>query len=166
MDAIGEDQTAALAALKSSDEFISDSLRTELEATRKQLAQKVFELDEMKEMLMTALVSKDKVQRRLDDTLASATGQQPPPAQEEAAQPKGKKEDAEKIDKLKAALRQKMEVSLGPYPSIDSPYMVAYLGVGSKTSPEKQVYERERSAKKRFAQLLGKSLGFPSLLEI
>ncbi|KAG7285329.1 hypothetical protein NEMBOFW57_009951 [Staphylotrichum longicolle] len=110
LDAIGQEQTTALAALKSSDELISESLRTELEATRKQLAQKLFELDEMKEQLMGALVSKDKVQRRLDDTLASAAGQQvesPPP--EEAAQPKGKKEDAEKIEKLKAALRQKME---------------------------------------------------------
>ncbi len=166
VDAIGEDQTAALAALKSSDEFISDSLRTELEATRKQLAQKVFELDEMKEMLMTALVSKDKVQRRLDDTLASATGQQPPPAQEEAAQPKGKKEDAEKIDKLKAALRQKMEVSLGPYPSIVSPYMVSFWGVGSKTTPEKRVYERERRAKKRFARSRANHPSLPSLPEI
>ncbi|GAB1313368.1 HOOK N-terminal domain-containing protein [Madurella fahalii] len=106
LDAIGQDQTAALAALKSSDELISESLRTELEATRKQLTQKAFESDRMKDQLMDALVSKDKIQKKLDDALAAAT-----PAtnsrQEEA--PKGKKEDAEKIEKLKTALRQKME---------------------------------------------------------
>lgn len=158
VDAIGQEQTTALAALKSSDELISESLRTELEATRKQLAQKLFELDEMKEQLMGALVSKDKVQRRLDDTLASAAGQQvesPPP--EEAAQPKGKKEDAEKIEKLKAALRQKMEVSLDPSPRIDSPYLVSVLGVevkkrrsskrSSRRSSEPRKPERVKLAK-------------------
>ncbi|KAK4118719.1 hypothetical protein N657DRAFT_659461 [Parathielavia appendiculata] len=114
LDAIGQEQTHALTALKSSDELISKSLRTELEATRRQLAQKVFELDEMKEQLMGALVSKDKVQKRLEDALASsasaplsaAAGDQQPPQEEQA---RGKKEDAEKIEKLKAALRQKIE---------------------------------------------------------
>jgi protein HOOK3 len=129
VDAIGEEQTAALAALKSSDELISDSLKTELEATRKQLAQKVFELDQMKEQLMGALVSKDKIQRRLDDAVAEG-GEQSPAAQEEA-QAKGRKEDAEKIEKLKTALRQKMEVSLDLGPRIDSPYTASFLGVRS-----------------------------------
>ncbi|KAK4240270.1 hypothetical protein C8A03DRAFT_31658 [Achaetomium macrosporum] len=105
LGAVGQEESAALAALKSSDELISDSLRTELEATRKQLTQKAFELDEMKEQLMGTLVSKDKIQRKLEDALAAAGQQQP----EEAQQPKSKKEDAEKIEKLKAALRQKIE---------------------------------------------------------
>jgi protein HOOK3 len=130
VDAIGEEQTAALASLKSSDELISDSLKTELEATRKQLAQKVFELDQMKEQLMGALVSKDKIQRRLDDAVAEG-GEQSPAAQEEA-QAKGRKEDAEKIEKLKTALRQKMEVSLDLGPRIDSPYMLSFLGLRSR----------------------------------
>ncbi|KAK3297761.1 uncharacterized protein B0H64DRAFT_392982 [Chaetomium fimeti] len=108
LDAIGQEQTAALATLKSSDELISESLRTELEATRKQLAQRVFEYDQMKDQLMGALVSKDKVQKRLDDALASsAAADQPAAAQEEST--KGRKEDAEKIEKLKTALKQKME---------------------------------------------------------
>ncbi|KAL2135843.1 hypothetical protein VTI74DRAFT_6606 [Chaetomium olivicolor] len=105
LEAIDQDQTAALAALKSADELISESLRTELEATRRQLAQKTFELDEMKEQLMGVLVSKDRVQKRLDDALAAGQEKQ----SEEGMQAKGKKEDAEKIEKLKAALRQKME---------------------------------------------------------
>ncbi|KAL2195908.1 hypothetical protein P885DRAFT_70052 [Corynascus similis CBS 632.67] len=114
LDAIGQDQTAALAALKSSDELISESLRTELEATRKQLAQRAFEFDQMKDQLMGALVSKDKVQKKLDDALASsAAGNQTPGAQGESttatSQAKGRKEDAEKIEKLRAALKQKME---------------------------------------------------------
>ncbi|KAK4098228.1 hypothetical protein N658DRAFT_499652 [Parathielavia hyrcaniae] len=115
LDAIGQEQTQALAVLKSSDELISESLRTELEATRRQLAQKVFELDEMKEQLMGALVSKDKVQKRLEDALASSSSASASGAaggdhqQPQEEQGKGKKEDAEKIEKLKAALRQKIE---------------------------------------------------------
>ncbi|KAK4153888.1 hypothetical protein C8A00DRAFT_33361 [Chaetomidium leptoderma] len=127
VDAIGQEQTTALETLKSSDELISESLRTELEATRKQLAQKVFELDQMKEQLMGALVSKDKIQKRLDD--AVATGE----AGQEEAQAKGKKEDVEKIEKLKTALRQKMEVSLDPSPRIDSPYTAALLLGGDRS---------------------------------
>lgn len=120
VSAIGQEQTAALAALKSSDELISESLRTELEATRKQLSQKTFELDEMKEQLMGTLVSKDKIQKKLDDALAAgANGQQQQSGPEEP--PKARKEDAEKIEKLKTALRQKMEVSNDPAPRLYPP---------------------------------------------
>lgn len=101
---------SALAALKTSDELISESLKTELDATRKKLAQKTFELDEMKEQLMGALVSKDKIRRQLDDAIASASTEQPTPEET----PKYKKEDPEKVEKLKAALRQKIEVSNNP----------------------------------------------------
>src|SRR5690606_17706036 len=97
-----------------------ESLRTELEATRKQLSQKTFELDEMKEQLMGTLVSKDKIQKKLDDALAAgANGQQQQSGPEEP--PKARKEDAEKIEKLKTALRQKMEVSNDPAPRLYPP---------------------------------------------
>jgi protein HOOK3 len=122
VEAIGEEQTTALAGLKSSDELISESLRTELEATRKQLSQRVFDFDQMKDQFMGVLVSKDKIQKRLDDALAAA----PIPNEEEA--PKSKKEDAEKIEKLKTALRQKMEVSNDPASHINSPYMASFSG--------------------------------------
>ncbi|KAK4461143.1 hypothetical protein QBC42DRAFT_95769 [Cladorrhinum samala] len=104
LENIGEEQTTVLAALKSSDELISDSLKTELEATRKQLNQKTFELEQMKEQLMGALLSKDKVQKKLEEAVAIAS----PPNGEEVPT-KSKKEDAEKIEKLKSALRQKIE---------------------------------------------------------
>ncbi|KAK4111136.1 hypothetical protein N656DRAFT_780934 [Canariomyces notabilis] len=103
---IDQEQAIALAALKSSDELISGSLRTELEATRKQLSHKTFEFEQMKEQLMSALVSKDKIQKKLDEALTGAlSGRNGQPGEA----PKGKKEDAEKMEKLKAALRQKME---------------------------------------------------------
>ncbi|KAK4165018.1 hypothetical protein QBC43DRAFT_41624 [Cladorrhinum sp. PSN259] len=108
LENIGEEQTTVLAALKSSDELISDSLRTELEATRKKLNQKTFELEQMKEQLMVALLSKDKIQKKLEEALASAVTT-PPNGQAEEVSAKSKKEDAEKIEKLKSALRQKME---------------------------------------------------------
>ncbi|KAK4178690.1 hypothetical protein QBC36DRAFT_344386 [Triangularia setosa] len=107
LEAVGQEQSEALELLKSSDELISASLRTELEATRKQLKHKVFELEQMKDQLMGVLVSKDKTQKRLDDALAAAApnGQQ----QADEAPAKSKKEDAEKIEKLKTALKQKLE---------------------------------------------------------
>ncbi|KAK4186035.1 hypothetical protein QBC35DRAFT_502272 [Podospora australis] len=105
IEAVGEEQSVALAALKSSDELISDSLRTELEATRRQLAGKTFELEQMKEQLMGALVSKDKTQKKLDDALTAVANNVTSPD----GSTKGRKEDAEKIEKLKAALRQKIE---------------------------------------------------------
>ncbi|KAK3997141.1 protein hook [Cladorrhinum sp. PSN332] len=108
LDNIGEEQSTVLAALKSSDELISDSLRTELEATRKKLNQKTFELEQMKEQLMGALLSKDKIQKKLEEALASAVTT-PPNGQTEEVPAKSKKEDAEKIEKLKSALRQKIE---------------------------------------------------------
>lgn len=108
LEAVGQEQSEALEVLKSSDELISASLRTELEATRKQLKHKVFELEQMKDQLMGVLVSKDKTQKRLDDALAAAApnGQQ---QADEATPAKSKKEDAEKIEKLKTALKQKLE---------------------------------------------------------
>lgn len=105
LNVIGEEQSSALAALKSSDELISESLKTELDANRKQLAQKQLELEGMKEQLMDALLSKDKIRKQLDDAVAGTNGPS------EAGAPKTKKEDAEKMEKLKTALRQKIEVT-------------------------------------------------------
>ncbi|KAK0741763.1 hypothetical protein B0T21DRAFT_119462 [Apiosordaria backusii] len=79
----------------------------------------------MKDQLMGVLVSKDKTQKRLDDALAAAApnGQQ----QADEAPAKSKKEDAEKIEKLKTALKQKLEVSTDSS-RLDSPYMSFTLG--------------------------------------
>ena len=110
LNVIGEEQSSALAALKSSDELISESLKTELEANRKQLAQRQLELEGMKEQLMDALVSKDKIRKQLDDAVAAPNGQPIPAPSTPGEAPKTKKEDAEKMEKLKTALRQKIEV--------------------------------------------------------
>jgi protein HOOK3 len=149
---IDQEQAIALAALKSSDELISGSLRTELEATRKQLSHKTFEFEQMKEQLMSALVSKDKIQKKLDEALTGAlSGRNGQPGEA----PKGKKEDAEKMEKLKAALRQKMEVSHDPDPRLDSPYMQSFLGYdpGGKlrSGPSStQGSETKRNERRRF----------------
>lgn len=127
VEAVGQEQSEALEVLKSSDELISASLRTELEATRKQLKHKVFELEQMKDQLMGVLVSKDKTQKRLDDALAAAApnGQQ---QADEATPAKSKKEDAEKIEKLKTALKQKLEVSTDSSSRLASPHVSFTLG--------------------------------------
>lgn len=133
MSTIGEEQASALAALKSSDELISDSLQKELEATRKQLNQKSFEHDELKEQFMGALLSKDKIQKRLDDALAggSTNGRSTPvPATPGDAQ------KAEKTEKLKAALRQKIEVSsMGGYDRFDRRCDIPYSPLGLPHAP-------------------------------
>jgi protein HOOK3 len=116
VNAIGEESTSALAVLKSADDLISASLKTELDATRKQLEGKNFDNEQMKEQLMEALVSKDKIRKQLDDVVAAAAvappnGQaMPSPADSDDVQ-KPKKDDVEKNEKLRAALKQKIQVS-------------------------------------------------------
>lgn len=125
---IGEEQSTALAALKASDELIAESLQKELEATRKQLREKVFEMDEMRAQLMGALVSKDKLRKQLDDAIAS--GGDPN---------KSRKEDVEKMEKLKAALRQKIEVSNDP--SSTPPYLASGVNTPLLAAPSPTVSE-------------------------
>lgn len=124
MSVIGEEQSAALTALKASDELIAESLQKELEATRKQLREKTFELDEMKAQLMETLVSKDKLRKQLDDAIAS--GGDPN---------KSRKEDVEKMEKLKAALRQKIEVSNDPSSSPTPPYLASRVVIPLLANP-------------------------------
>ncbi|KAK5658605.1 hypothetical protein OQA88_1998 [Cercophora sp. LCS_1] len=140
LNAIGEEQTSALAALKTSDELISDSLKRELDATRKQLTQRTFELNETKEQLMGALVSKDKIRKQLDDVAASApNGQQTP---EDA--PKSRKEDAEKIEKLKTALRQKIEqLEKSEQEKYDLQRRVKIAESGGAHAAQKATYDKE-----------------------
>ncbi|KAK3943568.1 protein hook [Diplogelasinospora grovesii] len=112
LTAIGEESNSALAVLKSADDLISSSLKIELDATRRQLNLKILEVEQMKEQLMDALVSKDKIRKQLDEVVAGGTGQLTPapsvtPASDTPTKPR--RDDAEKSEKLKAALRLKME---------------------------------------------------------
>jgi protein HOOK3 len=115
--AVGQESIDALEVLKSSDKLISASLKTELDSIRKQLEMRDIDNDQLRQQLMNALVSKDKLREQLDNTAtsvppSSAQPQSPvsvPASEGEAAQ-KSKKEDAEKIEKLKTALKQKIAV--------------------------------------------------------
>lgn len=121
VSALGQEQAAALGAIKATDELLSDSLTTELAATRRQLHQKTIEVNAIKDQLMATLLSKDKIRKDLDEAVAATLGQV---VSDEPA--KGKKDDtdkSEKIEKLREALRKKVEVRNDPSPSLDSPYL-------------------------------------------
>ena len=72
---------------------------------------------------MAALLSKDKLRKDLDEAVAATMGQA---VSEEPS--KGKKEDTEKIEKLRDALRKKIEVCNDPSPRVDSPYLAHQHG--------------------------------------
>lgn len=139
VSALGQEQAAALGAIKATDELLSDSLTTELAATRRQLHQKTVEVNAIKDQLMATLLSKDKIRKDLDEAVAATLGQV---VSDEPA--KGKKDDtdkAEKIEKLREALRKKVEVRNDP--SLDSPYLALPRAAYSRL--------RTRSSKSRTA---------------
>lgn len=136
VSALGQEQAAALGAIKATDELLSDSLTTELAATRRQLHQKTVEVNAIKDQLMATLLSKDKIRKDLDEAVAATLGQV---VSDEPA--KGKKDDtdkSEKIEKLREALRKKVEVRNDPGPSLNSPYLslprAVYSAVRTRTS--------------------------------
>lgn len=139
VSALGQEQAAALGAIKATDELLSDSLTTELAATRRQLHQKTVEVNAIKDQLMATLLSKDKIRKDLDEAVAATLGQV---VSDEPA--KGKKDDtdkSEKIEKLREALRKKVEVRNDP--SLDSPYLTLPRAAYSRL--------RTRSSKSRTA---------------
>jgi protein HOOK3 len=111
--AVGQESIDALEVLKSSDQLVSTSLMTELEATRKQLEDKRIEYEQIQQQLMDALLSKDKIRQQLDEAKAAGlpVSTSPTPAPDQGADQKVKKEDAEKTEKLKTALKTKIQVS-------------------------------------------------------
>ncbi|KAJ9152275.1 Protein hook [Coniochaeta hoffmannii] len=112
LNAVGQESIDALEVLKSSDQLVSASLMTELEATRKQLEEKRIDYEQVQQQLMDALLSKDKIRQQLDEARAAGLplSTSPTPAPEQsAADQKTKKEDAEKTEKLKTALKTKIQ---------------------------------------------------------
>jgi len=121
VNAVGQESIDALEVLKSSDQLVSASLMTELEATRKQLEEKRIDYEQVQQQLMDALLSKDKIRQQLDEARAAGLplSTSPTPAPEQsAADQKTKKEDAEKTEKLKTALKTKIQVSHSLLPTI------------------------------------------------
>lgn len=129
VNAVGQQSIDALEILKSSDQLISSSLKTELESAREKNKLRELDLEQLRQQLTNALISKDKLRQQLDD--AAVTGvpvkprsQSPVDSTAAAAAPsdadgqKAKaKEDSEKSEKLKAALKSKVQVSHHPFSS-------------------------------------------------
>ncbi|EOO00421.1 putative microtubule binding protein [Phaeoacremonium minimum UCRPA7] len=108
LDAVEKDQTEALEVLKSTDNLISESLRSELESLRKQYKTLQLENDQQRTQLIDALVSKDKLRKELDETPAPTAPVETPagtdPAVEEAL-----KSSKSKIEKLRDRVKQQKE---------------------------------------------------------
>lgn len=111
--AVGQESIDALEVLKSSDQLVSTSLMTELEATRKQLEEKRIGYEQIQQQLMDALLSKDRIRQQLDEAKAAGlpVSTSPTPTPEQGADQKAKKEDTERTEKLKTALKTKIQVS-------------------------------------------------------
>jgi protein HOOK3 len=118
--AVGQESIDALEVLKSSDQLVSASLMTELEATRKQLEEKRIDYEQIQQQLMDALVSKDKIRQQLDEARVAGLppSASPTPTPDQGADQKAKKEDAEKTEKLKTALKTKIQVSNSLLPTM------------------------------------------------
>lgn len=152
VNAVGQESIDALEVLKSSDQLVSASLTTELEATRKQLEEKRIEYEQVQQQLMDALLSKDKIRQQLDEAKAAGLPPSAPPAatpDSSAAEQKVKKEDAEKTEKLKAALKTKIQVSN------------SFLPAAATTRASYPAPSRESSISSRHT---GSSRSFPGLL--
>lgn len=111
LTAVGQESIDALEVLKSSDQLVSTSLMTELEATRKQLEEKRIGYEQIQQQLMDALLSKDRIRQQLDEAKAAGlpVSTSPTPTPEQGADQKAKKEDTERTEKLKTALKTKIQ---------------------------------------------------------
>lgn len=119
VNAVGQESIDALEVLKSSDQLVSSSLMTELEATRKQLEAKRLDYEQTQQQLMDALLSKDRIRQQLDEAKAAGLPvSTPTPTPDEGQDQKVKKEDADKTEKLKAALKTKIQVSTTLLPTV------------------------------------------------
>ncbi|KAH8899475.1 hypothetical protein GQ53DRAFT_758665 [Thozetella sp. PMI_491] len=122
--AVGQDSIKALEVLKSSDELISSSLKTELDATRKRLDAMTTHYEQKKDEAYDTLVSERKLRQQLDELNTRLAGgiAAPIPAAPPAADEPAKKKEDEKNEKLKAALKQKIQCAAdAPGPMCSSP---------------------------------------------
>lgn len=128
VNAVGQQSLDALEVLKSSDQLISASLRTELDSAREKTKLREIDLEQLRQQLTNALLSKDKLRQQLDE--AGITGIHLKPrsqspvsvAASDGEGQKPKKEDNERNEKLRAALKSKIQVSShsthsGPLPT-------------------------------------------------
>ena len=113
VNAVDQDAINALEVLKSSDQLISASLKSELDATRKRLDAVTTQFEEKRDEAHETLKTEVKLRQQIDDLngkLAAnglPTTAPPPP---EDAQKLPKKDDGDKNEKLRAALRAKIQV--------------------------------------------------------
>lgn len=96
-------------ALKSTDEFISTSLKAELDVARKQVETLELEVAQQKEQLLRALMTKDELREQLEKLGPAAAPAPPPPAVDESASAAEKAAQAEFVRKTNEAIEKLRE---------------------------------------------------------
>lgn len=104
--AVGKEGIEALEELKNTDGLVAESLTSEMERLREQLNIKRSEADAQKSQLIEALLAKDKLRKDAEDGKEIQEAIAKDPDASEAS-----KKENEKIDKLRARLLERNEVS-------------------------------------------------------
>ena len=106
LSAVEKDSTEALDQLKSTDKLIAESLKSELDRLREKHNFLIGERDAQKSQLIEALLAKDKFRKDAEDGRDLQEAISKDPDVSEAA-----KKEGEKIEKLRARLLERNEVS-------------------------------------------------------
>lgn len=135
VDAVGEDRLDALERLKQSDQLISGSLRSELEALRNKYSSLEIENNMHKSQLLEALVSKEKLSKEKEMETSSAADVAAPPGVDQAALDEALKNYRSKAEKLRDRVKLQKEVKKRPVPSVMGKFLTASAPVAVFNGP-------------------------------
>lgn len=102
--AVEKDSADALSQLRATDAMVSESLKAELDRLREKHSFIISERDAQKSQLIEALLAKDKFRRDLEEGKDISDGKG-------ADAPETSKKESEKVEKLRARLIERNEVS-------------------------------------------------------
>lgn len=103
--------TAAIDELKSTDKLISESLKAELDRLRDEFSFVVSERDAQKSQLIEALLAKDKLRKEIEEGKELHDTSAVPTETADADMSEAAKKSGEKIEKLRARLKERKQVS-------------------------------------------------------
>lgn len=120
LSAVQKDSIAALYELKNTDKLISTSLTGELDRQREETSYITNERDALKSQLIEALLANDKLRKESDENkdLHDVTVSSTDVDGSEAA-----RKAAEKVEKLRARLIQRNQVTFRPHTAMHSSYL-------------------------------------------
>jgi protein HOOK3 len=109
--------------LKSTDKLISESLKAELDRLREDYSFAISERDAQKSQLIEALLAKDKLRKEIEDSKELQEGSMTGPVDADISE--AMKKSSEKIEKLRARLKERKLVSCQFF-SLSMPLVVPF----------------------------------------